>query len=41
LAQALRKAAGLPSALDDSEEGLRYRTALLGLVGGLGFLWWF
>jgi hypothetical protein len=41
LAQVLRKAAGLPLALDDRDEGFSYRTALLGLAGGLGFLWWF
>ena len=40
LAQVLRRAGGLQSSLDDREEGLSYRTALLGLVAGLGFLWW-
>ncbi len=41
LAQVLRKAAGMPSVLDDREEGLSYRAAVLGLVAGIGFLWWF
>lgn len=40
LAQVVRRAVGLQSSLDDREEGLTYRTALLGLVAGLGFLWW-
>jgi hypothetical protein len=40
LMQVLRRALGLSSPLDDREDGLSYRTALLGLVGGLGFLWW-
>jgi hypothetical protein len=38
--QVVRKAAGRPSSLDDREEGLSYRTALLGLIAGLGLLWW-
>jgi hypothetical protein len=41
LAQVMRKALGLPSRLDDREEGLSYRAAVLGAVAGLGFLWWF
>lgn len=41
LGQVLRRALGTTSSPDDSEDGLRYRTAVLGLVGGLGFLWWF
>jgi hypothetical protein len=38
--EVLRKALGRPSRLDDRQDGLSYRTALLGLAGGLGFLWW-
>ena len=41
LVQVLRKALGARSALEDREEGLSYRGAVLGLIGGLGFLWWF
>ncbi len=41
LLQVVRKAIGLASPLDDSEDGMSYRTALLGILGGLGFLWWF
>lgn len=41
LLQVLRKAIGLRSHADDSEEALSYRTAVLGAIGGLGFLWWF
>jgi len=41
LRQVLRRALGRPSPLDDSDDGLSYRTAVLGLLGGLGFLWWF
>jgi len=41
LAEVLRRALGLRSSLDDSEEGLSYRTALIGLAAGLGFLWYF
>jgi len=40
LAQVVRRALGLRSLLHDREEGFSYRTALLGLVVGLGFLWW-
>lgn len=40
LAQVFRRALGLRSVLQDREEGLSYRTALSGLVVGLGFLWW-
>jgi hypothetical protein len=36
----LRKAAGLASTLDDRQEGLSYRTAVLGAAAGLAFLWW-
>jgi len=36
----VRKALGAPSPLDDGEEGMGYRTAVFGLVGGLAFLWW-
>jgi len=38
--QVLRKALGRPSPLDDRQDGMSYRTALVGLVAGLGFLWW-
>ena len=41
LGQVLRRALGMQSPLDDSQDGLSYRTAVLGLLGGLGFLWWF
>ncbi len=41
LLQVVRRAAGLSSSLDDREEGFSYRLALLGLLGGAGFLWWF
>ncbi len=41
LGQVLRRALGMRSPLDDRQDGLSYRTAVLGLVGGLGFLWWF
>jgi hypothetical protein len=41
LAQVLHKVVGMPSPLDDREEGLSYRTAVLGAAAGLGFLWWF
>lgn len=41
LAQVLRRAAGLRSQADDSEEVFSYRTAAVGAVAGLGFLWWF
>jgi energy-converting hydrogenase Eha subunit A len=41
LGQVLRRAIGMPSALDDRNEGLTYRTAVIGLLGGLGFLWFF
>ncbi len=38
--QVMRRAAGRSSSLDDRRDGLSYRVALLGLTGGLGFLWW-
>ncbi len=41
LAQVLRKALGLPSHADDSAEAFSYRTALLGAVAGLAFIWFF
>jgi len=41
LVHVLRKAVGLRSRADDSEEAFSYRIAVLGAVGGLGFLWWF
>jgi len=41
LVQVLRRAVGLPSPLDDSQEPIRYRWALLGIVGGMAFLAWF
>ena len=50
LGQVLRRALGRPSELDDQDEPLRYRTALLGIGGGLlmlvgfsvylGLAWW-
>jgi len=41
LAQVMRRALGLSSTIrDDREEGLSYRTAVLGAVAGIGFLWW-
>src|SRR5579871_4386442 len=50
LGQVVRKALGRPSTLDDSREPMRYRSALLGIVGGislltafsayLGMKWW-
>jgi hypothetical protein len=50
LAQVLRRAFGRPTELNDTDEPLRYRTALLGLAGGLlilicfsmalGMAWW-
>ena len=41
LLQVLRKAIGLPSRADDSEEAFSYRTAVFGALVGLGFLWYF
>jgi len=41
LLQVFRKAVGLHSRADDSDEVFSYRTATLGAIGGLGFLWWF
>jgi hypothetical protein len=38
LAEVLRKALGRPSELDDSAEPLPYRTAVLGIVGGVAAL---
>ena len=38
LGQVLRRAVGLPSEADDRDEPMRYRTALLGIVGGLALL---
>jgi hypothetical protein len=38
LGQVVRKALGLTSTLDDSREPMRYRTALLGALGGIAFL---
>jgi len=41
LAGVVRHAFGVGERIPDEEqEGLTYRTAVLGLVGGLGFLWW-
>jgi hypothetical protein len=39
LLQVLRRAAGRASTLSDRGDGLSYRTAVLGLVGGLAVLW--
>ncbi len=41
LLQVLRKALGLRSFVNDSEEAFSYRTAVLGAVTGLAFLSWF
>ncbi|MCJ7751379.1 MAG: hypothetical protein MUQ65_09845, partial [Armatimonadetes bacterium] len=41
LGQVLRRALGMPSTVDDRNEGLSYRTAVVGVLGGLGFLWYF
>jgi hypothetical protein len=41
LVQVVRKAVGLRSLADDSQEAFSYRTAVLGAVGGLAFLWYF
>ncbi len=41
LVQVARKALGLRSHANDSEEAFSYRTAMVGAVGGLGFLWHF
>lgn len=41
LLQVLRKALGLRSYADDSEEAFSYRAAVLGAVAGMGFIWWF
>lgn len=41
LAQVVRKAAGLRSLADDREEAFSYRTAALGALGGIAFLWYF
>jgi hypothetical protein len=41
LMQVLRKALGLPSYADDSEEAFSYRAAVLGALAGIGFIWWF
>jgi hypothetical protein len=41
LAQVLRKALGLRSHANDSEEAVSYRTAVLTAVAGLAFIWWF
>lgn len=38
LKQVLRRAAGAKSTLDDSQEPISYRAALLGIVGGVGAL---
>ncbi len=41
LAQVLRRALGLRASLpEESGEAFGYRTAVLGVVGGLAFLWW-
>ena len=41
LGQVLLCALGRPSSLDDSEEPIRYRGALIGIVLGMAFLVWF
>ncbi|MFB3881079.1 MAG: DUF6785 family protein [Armatimonadota bacterium] len=41
LVQVLRKALGLRSHADDSEEAFSYRTAVAGALAGVGFIWWF
>jgi hypothetical protein len=41
LAQVLRKAVGLPSLADDRTEAFSYRTALCGVLAGMGILSWF
>ena len=41
LAQVMRKAVGLRSVADDSEEAFSYRLAVFGALGGLAFLWYF
>ncbi len=41
LIQVVRKACGLRSVADDREEAFSYRTAVLGALVGLGFLWYF
>ena len=41
LRQVLRRALGLPSAVDDSDEPIRYRWAVLGILAGLAFLVYF
>jgi hypothetical protein len=41
LLQVGRKALGLQSAADDREEAFSYRTAAVGALGGLAFLWYF
>jgi hypothetical protein len=41
LLQVARRALGLSSTADDSEQGMSYRTAFLGALIGLAFLWWF
>jgi hypothetical protein len=41
LQQVLRRAVGLRSSLpEEQQEGLSYRTAALGVAGGLAVLWW-
>ncbi len=41
LLQVMRRALGLSSAVDDSEEAFSYRTAVCGGLVGVGFLWYF
>src|SRR6185436_6867173 len=41
LADVLRCALGRPSGLDDRNEPVRYRTAVLGIIGGMTALCWF
>jgi hypothetical protein len=41
LREVLRRAVGLPSAVDDSDEPIRYRWAVLGILAGMAFLVYF
>ncbi|MGD0112292.1 MAG: DUF6785 family protein [Armatimonadota bacterium] len=41
LVQVLRKAVGLRSVADDTQEAFSYRIAVLGAVAGIAFLWYF
>ncbi len=41
LAQVIRRALGMRSHADDSEEPFSYRAAVLGALCGMAFIWWF